>query len=858
MRDDPAREKTGFGLYLCLAIVFALALLAQVTFTVDVVRDLANDYPRIPISLGRPWPTITEITPSASDAGLRKGDRVVTIDGFAPSGLKGLPTLIRSKKPGDALTIVVERAGEVSEHRVILKPIGQEGSHLALLYAVVVWIALPWFCLTVGFWVAAVRICDARAWMVMGILVGMSQLAHSNLLDPLGWGSWGVVTEAFSEISSYLWALCMMLFGMYFPDRWRFDQRWPWVKWTLTASTAALMIWSSITTIGYGVAFAATDNLLGSVTLPDSISFVVLMVVMSFFFIGLRDKYRDASQPPDARRRLRVLYFGCSLAMSPMFVLFIIDAVVFRRSPGNTGGTLLGLALAFMFLFPVTLAYVIVVQRALDVRVVIRQGVQYALARGGIRIITACLIIAIIIISISLMEGPHVSRMQKVGFLGFSIVLVLRLRDLAERLRRWVDRKFFREAYDAERILGDLSEQVRTILDKNALMETVTRKLAESLHVERILVMLQDGLIFRPAYSAGYDVLPEIALPSDAATVVEMQRTREPVAVDGRKGDQSVRELQQLGTKLLLPLATKKELLGFISLGPKKSEEPYSTGDRNLLRTVAAQTGLALENSRLSEAIAAEVTQRELLNREIEIAREVQERLFPQNLPAVAALEYSGHCRPARGVGGDYYDFLPLPGGRLGLVIGDVSGKGVPAALLMASLQASVRGQSQAVRLDGHPDLAGLMENVNRLVFDASPANRYATFFYAQFEPTRRRLTYTNGGHNAPMLLRDERLIRLETGGPPVGLFAASRYEQGEIELMTGDLLVLYTDGVSEAENPQEAEWGEEALLATVRSCSRLPPSEIIGHVLDTADKFAAGAPQHDDMTLVVARVLPA
>ncbi len=857
MRGEPAREEAGFRLYGWLALVFALSMLTQVTFTLDVVRDLANDYPRIPLSLGRPWPTITEITPRASDAGLHKGDRVVTIDGIAPAGLKDLASTIRSKKPGEGLTIVVEHGGTVSQHRVTLQPLGHEGSQLASLYVIGIWIALPWFCLALGFWVAAVRIRDVRAGVVMGILLGMSQVARPSLPDSLGWGWWGVAAEVFHEQMNYCWCVCMMLFGMYFPHRWRFDRRRPWVKWAFIALTAVFMVWSSVETIGYGVAFAATDNFIASATLPDWVVIVELMAVMSFFFIGLKDKYRDASQPADDRRRIRVLYFGSSLAMSPMFLLYLVDAVAFHREPGNADGPLLGIALALMFLVPVTLAYVIVVQRALDVRMFIRQGVQYALARGGIRVITACLVVAIIIISISLMERPHVSRMYKVAFLGFGILLVLRLRDLGERLRRWVDRKFFREAYDAERILGDLSDQVRTILDKEALLKTVTRKLADSLHVERIAVMLRDGMIFRPAFAVGYDVMPDIALPPEAPTVLEMQQTREPLVVDGQEEEQSGWELERLGATLLLPLATNKELLGFICLGQKKSEEPYSPSDKSLLRTVAAQTGLALENSRLSEAIAAEVTQRELLNREIEIAREVQERLFPQNLPAVSGLEYAGHCRPARGVGGDYFDFLALSSGQLGLAIGDVSGKGMPAALLMASLQASVRGQSQARQLDGLPDLVELIRNVNRLVFDASSENRYATFFYAQFDPATRRLTYTNGGHNPPMLLRGDESLRLETGGPPVGLFPASRYEQAEIGLRPGDLLILYTDGVSEAENPQEAEWGEEALLATARACAGLTSGEIIDHILEAVDTFAAGAPQHDDMTLVVARVLP-
>jgi sigma-B regulation protein RsbU (phosphoserine phosphatase) len=187
---------------------------------------------------------------------------------------------------------------------------------------------------------------------------------------------------------------------------------------------------------------------------------------------------------------------------------------------------------------------------------------------------------------------------------------------------------------------------------------------------------------------------------------------------------------------LLLPVGTKQNLLGILSLGPKLSEEPYSSSDVQLLRSVAAQTGLALENSRLTKAVASEMAQRERLNREIEIAREVQERLFPQRLPVMAGIDFCGACRPALGVGGDYYDFLELPNGDLGVAVGDVSGKGIAAALLMASLQASLRGQV----LSGQGNLARLMTNVNQLVYEATPANRYATFFYGQFE--RATLTF--------------------------------------------------------------------------------------------------------------------
>jgi phosphoserine phosphatase RsbU/P len=477
-----------------------------------------------------------------------------------------------------------------------------------------------------------------------------------------------------------------------------------------------------------------------------------------------------------------------------------------------------------------TMAYVLVVQRAMDVRMVVRQGMQYALAQRGVRVIQIAITALVLSMVFSLASSPGASRPRSLTVIGLGVISVFLIRRAAARVKVWVDKRFFREAYNAEQILGELSEQVRGILDRESLLETVCRRISDSLHVEQIAVLVREGSFFRPALATGYPAPLDIAIPGDI----------EP----------DPKTLARLDSQLLLPLAARKEVLGYISLGPKKSEEPYSNSDTHLLRTVAAQTGLALENSRLSEAVAAEIAQREMLHREIEIAREVQQRLFPQRLPEVASLSYAGHCRPARGVGGDYYDFLALASGRLGLVIADVSGKGIPAALLMASLQASVRGQSQA-----GSNVAELMAQVNRLVYDASPENRYATFFYAQFEPSTRRMVYTNGGHNPPIVLRGDEVLRLETGGPVVGLFRPSTYQQEEIQLFPGDLLVLFTDGISEAENPEEEEWGEEALIETARRQRDLPPSEIITRILTDADTFAAGAPQHDDMTLVVAKV---
>ena len=269
----------------------------------------------------------------------------------------------------------------------------------------------------------------------------------------------------------------------------------------------------------------------------------------------------------------------------------------------------------------------------------------------------------------------------------------------------------------------------------------------------------------------------------------------------------------------------------------------------------AAQTALALEVARLTTAIGREMAQRERLNRELEIAREVQEHLFPQHLPSVPGLDYCGRCRPAREVGGDYYDFLELPEGRLGIAIGDVSGKGIGAALMMASLEASLRGQASV----GH-DLAELMKRVNNLVYEASSASRYATFFYAEYDPRSRQLSYVNAGHVPPVVLRKSaaacQVFRLESGGPVIGLLRQGRYQRDSFRLKPRDLIVLFTDGVSESMNTRNEEWGKDRLIELAETCFGLPASEVMTRILAAAEAFAAGAPQHDDMTLVVLRVL--
>jgi sigma-B regulation protein RsbU (phosphoserine phosphatase) len=504
----------------------------------------------------------------------------------------------------------------------------------------------------------------------------------------------------------------------------------------------------------------------------------------------------------------------------------------------------------------------------MDVSILIRQGTRYALARATL--IAAQFVLGAVItftLIVPLLTQKQMSQDRIVAQILLFLFLIAMLRlAFSKSSKTWLDKKFFREAYDADRVLGELSEEVRKFTESKPLLETVSKCVAETLHVTQIGMMQRNGTKFSVSQAVG--VFPgdagNLALAANSSTIRNLSNTNAPARLYRDDpdawylmADEDERQtLDDLGTELLLPLPGRNRLMGVMALGPKRSEAAYSKSDLHLLQVLATQTGMALEVSELAHSLANEAAQRERVNREIEIAREVQERLFPQDIPAIPGGSIAGYCRPAQGIGGDYYDVFPLEDGRIGLAIGDVSGKGISAALLMASLRASLRG----VTLDSPREFAKLMDKVNRLVYEASASNRYATFFFGALDPVARILECVNAGHNAPLVVRRKadgsaEILRLEADGPVVGLLPFAPYSEQSLQLQAGDLLVAYTDGISEAMTRKEEEWGEERMMVAATLAGEGSAKDVLKSIFTEADKFTAGAPQHDDMTLLVVKL---
>jgi serine phosphatase RsbU (regulator of sigma subunit) len=247
---------------------------------------------------------------------------------------------------------------------------------------------------------------------------------------------------------------------------------------------------------------------------------------------------------------------------------------------------------------------------------------------------------------------------------------------------------------------------------------------------------------------------------------------------------------------------------------------------------------------------------RKALRSDLESAKDVQRAFFPQENLTIPGLVCETLYKPVQTIGGDYYDFIPLQTDRWGIAVGDVCGKGIGAALLMASLQASLRSQA----MHSHSDLSTLITDVHQLVLASSPKHLYASLFYAEYHAPTRELRYVNAGHCAPLVVRwkSERchLFRLNASGTPLGLLEGSQFTSQTFQLEPGDVLVMYTDGVTETENSQHKFWGPPRLEALLRTCRKYTPAQIANRIQDELQAFSGDRPQRDDVTLVVVGVV--
>ena len=800
----------------------------------------------------------------AEKAGLKPGDRITAINGHAIEDRHMIFEVWSRQKPGNDVKLSVIRAGESSPLVITatFRPRRESSKEAGLTERLGEEIlqTYPLVFLIVGLPVLFLRLEDRNAWLLAFMFACFAAAPpFPNMFAGLDPPLRSFATAYRAIFSTLLGALFYCFFTL-FPSRSFLDRRFPWLKW-LGLAIAITFALPGLR-IGTSHAPAVVEAIIGR----HFSRIIRLSYNYGFTVLGLVALVGNAFTvpTPEARRKIRVILWGTLVGVLPISSLAALGDFFRLHPPLVLGVTLVML----LFLFPLSFAYAVLKHRVLEVPVLLRRGVRYILVLRGFTILLALVSMGVTVI-FALFLAPYLELLAGGGIpggialgAGFGTVLLWAGMAVHKRVGEKIDRAFFRNSYDARMVLENLVEISRTATNREKLSDMLQQHLEQALRPSSLVVYLETASnqlsAMRGEVPSGLSVLS----PADPL-LIETARRGRPWDVMNEDEEKLPHPflLAPLQPDCLVPvLGRDSHLAGLFVLGSRLSEEPYSREDKRLLASVATQAGIAMESIRLAEEIAERIEAERRAAQEMEFARQVQSRLFPQKFPHLRTLEYAGGCAQARQVGGDYYDFLELRPGRVALVLADIAGKGVSGALLMANLQANLRSQ-YALALN---DIRQLLSSVNRLFYENTSDNSYATLFFADYDDSTGRLRYVNCGHLPPLLLRDcspttgsqassLALERLESTSTVLGLFETWECNVAETTLKPGDSLVLYTDGVTEAAKPSGEEFGESRLVETLCANRGLAAQPLLDSVVRAVQQFS-GEEQADDITLVVAR----
>ena len=381
------------------------------------------------------------------------------------------------------------------------------------------------------------------------------------------------------------------------------------------------------------------------------------------------------------------------------------------------------------------------------------------------------------------------------------------------------------------------------------ILETIMDLARRAVPFERGLLMLLEG----------DRLVPQVIRvpPDESGSVISVSRTiadrvlqnKESILTSDAQLDDRFRlgqsvEAQQLRSVMCVPLWNNRDVIGLIYLDNRHRAGLFREDNLRIMSFLANVAAVKIENARLFEQVVAA----ERMEQELQKAAEIQDHLLPSQGPPIPGYEVFGSSVPCRAVGGDYFDYIALPGGRYGLALGDVAGKGLPAALLMCMFQAGLHALCE---MDLAPD--DTISRLNQILCRRLPANRFVTFFFGVLDPARHTLTFVNAGQNPPCRLgKNEAIDRLTATGPPLGLFAGATYTARTLDLSPGDLVLCFSDGATEGRSAADEEFGEERLIGIVRESRGDKPEVIVQKATSAVERHSAASPRQDDTTLVV------
>ena len=567
------------------------------------------------------------------------------------------------------------------------------------------------------------------------------------------------------------------------------------------------------------------------------------------------------ARTPLSRAQAKTALFGAAMAYLPGILVFVVPLIGGQAS--GASNLLINLSLLCFIIFPLSIAYAIVKHKMFDIDLVIKRTMVYTTVVASLAAMYF-LTIALVRGGIELLVGASDSTF---GNILATAVVAMAFVPVRNRTQAVVDRLFFRNRYDFRSVLSSYTQFTKENPELEAVVSKYLELAEQTMHPRHMSVMVRDPrthalVVYR---SSGIDLFPDgFAIPSDTPEIGELFQARRTGMRPSKATTRQLSHMDALGIAFCVPLEIKGEILGMINFGPKLSELDYATEDQQLLVNMGQQLASVI---RIAEMTKAEVN-RARLDAELETARNIQASLLPTSAPAPEGLEVIGSSVSAYEFGGDYYDLVTLHDGLLRVVVGDVAGKGVQAAMVMAMAKSCFFNQVRT-----NPDLPTVMTAINRMIVETidDKKHRKTTLIYGVIDPAAKTLRYSCAGHQAPHYFNAEKGCVEDLpipGSFPFGASKLAKYQEIEVSLNSGDVLVFYTDGVTEAADPQgemfyevkEAPDGSEIVYDRLKDVIELhhqrSAPEIHREIVKAVERWVDGGPQGDDITLVVVKIL--
>lgn len=766
----------------------------------------------------------------AWQAGLRDDDRILAIEGQPTARLADPSAFLRARGTQPS-RLLVQRDG--AEFAVTLVPEALVGAEMAWQIAHAVTAGAT---LLIGTWVLRQRASELTV-VFFAICWAIAFLSFRPAVPPGDLGPL-VLKGAVTAVSAALPGVLLHFF-LLFPFERRAVRTRPWLLGLVYAPAFVFV------PVNVGISLPALTGTtererLGALSEQGVAAYWILALVLSLaLFVG---SFRSSALPV-VRSKLRVTLFGALAGLLPLLVVLLLRAAwPGLHLPGDR------LASVALVLVPATFGYAILRHGIFEAEILVQRGLVYSAATSAFVLLYFLAFFGLR----SVLRGTEGFEGRIGTALALAFVLLL-LSPLRSRLQERIDRWVYPDRFYIQRPLRETALRLREAQDPDSVQAATLEALDAVLRVERAVLFRVDGdgLVGRAARGLELPATPlrlghHVAAPLFASSRPLVRAELEDALAYGYLPSADLAVLEAVEARVFLPLVSPRGRLGALVLGPRAFDERYAEPDLELLEGFQHQAALALENASLETERRGHVS----LTEELGVARSIQRELLPREVPRLAQADLAASNRACSAVGGDYYDCALLPDGSLALAIADVTGHGVPAALLMANLQAIFRAEILANRGPGE-----VLRTINERLCAIERPERFATCFTARWEPETGRLRYANGGHYAPVVVRRKGgTLRLSEGGPVLGILPNAEFEVGETLLAPGDLLLAFTDGVVEQGGP-EGRFQEEELVAFLEKHRHLSSRDLLGRIEERIDPSASEA-FIDDTTLLALKRL--